>query len=462
MAIIHFLKQESLNELQFQSGLLLSPEVELESDHWRKLNLSKLYEECSSGLFRAPTPDDETRREKRSSSFKKGVSIIDDDGLPLGLQGSPIVPSNVMNFSSLDSQYNSFLRPSQLLLDIPVQESYPPQRIERVSDDEFLESIITTQENIEKEFIRLPNADMKDPGAYSFLVSAKLSRTVTSLQRDVLLLRNELLFMRFLHRHQNECIRELYKKSIENVENQSQVQNMVSKLQIQHAKIKSLQSSLESTRQEFKEYKERQQKWENELQLKISKLTSDRQMLSEHNIGMSEEYELIRRELEVCKSKLNEKANANLQLQARLDEALARIPHAAQFGDRSLQMLQQIQVLSNLLQNVQKSEEEWKGKCHLATALHAKLKSSLDKQTMALNDIPRFQTEIASLEKEVAHKESQVKEARQIVEKTHMICEAKMNATEEKYRIVRDLNRRLEDQLSKLMIQLSERKSANS
>eukprot|EP00002_Diphylleia_rotans_P010924 TRINITY_DN2161_c0_g1_i1.p1 TRINITY_DN2161_c0_g1~~TRINITY_DN2161_c0_g1_i1.p1 ORF type:complete len:145 (+),score=27.15 TRINITY_DN2161_c0_g1_i1:81-515(+) len=124
--------------------------------------------------------------------------------------------------------------------------------------------------------------------------------------------------------------------------------------------------------------------------------------------------------------------------------------------------LQQIQVLSNLLQNVQKSEEEWKGKCHLATALHAKLKSSLDKQTMALNDIPRFQTEIASLEKEVAHKESQVKEARQIVEKTHMICEAKMNATEEKYRIVRDLNRRLEDQLSKLMIQLSERKSANS
>ncbi|KAI9723931.1 MAG: hypothetical protein M1812_000649 [Candelaria pacifica] len=238
--------------------------------------------------FRKESPH---RRRKRSNGpHPKRATPVGRDHVV----DSPTLPAHLLP-TSAESRLKEMLQIQETLRNSAHQDEHHTNNIVRwsaasesvhwpLAHDDVHQSL--ANESLDSLQMRDTSSDGRSPS----MLAAQSRGTLTSLQREVMLLRNDLNFERFLKQQHLSHIGQLRRKYIREDTVEAETQKLINSNKVMKLQLAEAKKALDSLRKETTARQTHSRKWETELSSRI------RSLREEHKQWKAQE-ELVRREL---------------------------------------------------------------------------------------------------------------------------------------------------------------------
>lgn len=277
------------------------------------------------------------------------------------------------------------------------------------------------------------------------------------LRHKLLLLRNELIFARFLNNHYKSRATYFHSQSMMAVQSENERHALKNKVDIQRSRIAALKDALDASKHELMDHKERHRKWETEIHLKLSKMIEERRFLSEHSIVINEEMASRDVEIQDLKQELDIQTDLVFKLKTRLaemEEAMAGSKSVAddrfaEFKDEwSQYMVRHYNALKDRQERCADLESESRLREESLTVVQQQLRSANDRNTLLSVEMQRLSADIARLQKELQQRDVEIARCKELMRLQSHTHAQKIKAVEDKYQAIKAITARLQRHIS--------------
>eukprot|EP01135_Chromosphaera_perkinsii_P001079 Nk52_evm29s158 gene=Nk52_evmTU29s158 len=290
---------------------------------------------------------------------------------------------------------------------------------------------------------------------------ALFSKDVALLHRQILLLRNEVLFEQYLKEQLVQRVRRLHKEAVASVATESELQDMHNKLKMQTADYNRLQSAFVKQKVELMNIQDTHSKWEKELQSRLKKYKEDSKILCEENMSLKMENESQKISIETVSRDLEESKSNCFLIKSQLEDIRPR-------NDK-------LKSLESNIDNLVRDQLYWEQVQSRNVAEIADLKDTISetkknndlivcsyeeelmfcRQTIKkqANKLEECYARIDQLEASLVTRDSSVKELKALIENIKSSSKAELLSVCDKYDSLKAVNMSLENRITDFYVE---------
>jgi hypothetical protein len=280
---------------------------------------------------------------------------------------------------------------------------------------------------------------------------------LTKLQKDYLVLKNEIIFERFMRRKHQNYSKELKNKLTNTWKLENNLIASTKKIEQQEEEIKILKKDIVNLKALNVKSKEIQMNWETKIQNNLDTSTFRIKELTAKKLLSDERIDTLQHENEQLQDVLDSKVTEIYQLKTRLSYLSSKVSESIKMKKKLDSLEEEIFIfeqnqtllLESILNN-QKLSSEILHRDKIIQALNKKLENSLERLRHINSIIHEKDKHIESYKHKIEKQFDEIQQQKQNIDHLSNVYEEKMNSLQKKYKTSKEINIYLEDRILQL------------
>lgn len=273
------------------------------------------------------------------------------------------------------------------------------------------------------------------------------SSETQKLQKDLIILKNQLLYERYMRSQQEKANKKLQKKLTKYWETEAQFIAIDEKYKQQEYELKNIKEQLLTFRKQKDYSKELHNHWDNILQSNLEKTQKELKKLNEKNLNLEETIDLLETQIQKLimnsDSKINEIYNLKVRLivEEEKNKKLEIINEKYNKIQEELFMLEQTRnLLSEALNNNKNLTSKIYYRDHVIKSLNSQLETSNEKIRNLLSLVHEKDITLDTFKKQIETLYNEIQELKSILDYQTNVNNEKIVSLEKKYKTIKELN----------------------
>jgi predicted nucleic acid-binding Zn-ribbon protein len=286
---------------------------------------------------------------------------------------------------------------------------------------------------------------------------SEYSNDITTLQKHVLLFRNEILYERFLRKQLEDYIKVLKYDNVSSWETKSAHQSLEKRVKYQASEIKRLQEEVQLWKKADRDSRNRLDHWDEKLNTKMTSLTESNQKLTEENLNLNESVDTLRYQIKSLQSELENKNNLIYELKTKSTENGSRL-QKLKGKETQLEMLtEEVHMWershSKFLTTSRENRELMEGivfRDKIIEAITAKLDQSREKMHQLSSSLHTKNALITTMKNEAGNYNEQLRKTKNLGDHQLAVVNEKLKALQHKYEALKGYHLALQKKIIQL------------
>jgi outer membrane murein-binding lipoprotein Lpp len=291
----------------------------------------------------------------------------------------------------------------------------------------------------------------------------KFTSEVTDLHKQLLLVKNELLYEKCLRKELEQHCHKLQSERIQSWKDQASSDALQKKIAQQANDIHRLQEEVQIWKKADREARDRLHHWDTTLQSNLQSANATIKKLTEDYLTHSEKVDALKFQIEELKKESNVKSNRIYELETKVSENNSRMEKLKEQESKMASLMKEVHLWershSKLVATMKQNKELSEGiifRNKIIDGISRKLELAQEKLHEASSLIHTKTEYIKQLKTEVFEANKFVTEWKETLEYHRTVSTEKMKALEQKYDTVKNLNAILQKKITEMRFNMEE------
>lgn len=292
----------------------------------------------------------------------------------------------------------------------------------------------------------------------SLASSSSFNTEISQLQRQVLVLRNELLYERVARQQLEYQLQHVKSCPNGNWELQANFEAITHKCKQQEVEVEQLKREIQVVRSSEKDARSRITTWDQQVQKSLVQSQEVQRRLQEENLNLKEMVDKLKQEMEQQKQELEQKSQRIYELETKVTENNSKLEKLKQSEFKVEHLQEEVLMwershakwINTAKQNKQLSEGIiFRDK--MIDAIMAKVSQTLDKQRRLTNDKIIMGETVAQMKRDSEKHVEEIHYFKQLLEQQQASAQEQIASVNKKYMFIKELNIQLQVWVSVLV-----------
>lgn len=273
------------------------------------------------------------------------------------------------------------------------------------------------------------------------------SSETQKLQKDMLVIKNQLLYERFMRLQLEKANKKLQKRIAKSWETEAQYIAIDEKYKQQENEVKNLKEQLLSYKKQRDYAKELHNHWDNILQNNLDKLQRELKKMNEKNLNLEENIDYLNEQIHKLNTGTDNNINEIYDLKVRLiveEEKTKKLEIVKEKYNKIQEELFMLEQTRNQLAEAINNNKNLNSKIyyrdHVIKSLNSQLETSHEKIRNVLSLVHEKDITLDTFKKQIETQYNEIQELKSLLDYQMNVNTEKLNSIERKYKTVKDIN----------------------